>query len=362
MVHLQPWFVANCGTKTSCSKNVHWPTYEGMYYTPIVGFYNSSDYNTINWQLSLMEKAGIDGLIVDWEGPYDNNAHANEVTTTNRIWSTMRDSYHGLKMGICLDNADITYNESAFIEDMNFLKDNFFGHEQYLKYSDGNPILLTFSSGDKWKTITPKYVQSVLDKTGTSNTYVFNQWKATPEKFNFTDNPYDNFGVYDWVWPQNKASSESTQKQQCLTDQTNYFNEAKSSKFKSKFYMGAIYHGFSDHYNGKTTGTTNPYNHIGFINEDYEYLDYLYNNMKSKNYDPYVVQIPDWNDYTEGTNIEPSIPTSGCTKGCGDNTASNPYNDLVTIYKLFVDANVDTNTLIQEFKDITNKYFPNTHV
>eukprot|EP01084_Bolivina_argentea_P309685 535725_1 len=347
-VHFMPWF--------QLDPLKHWPDYSGMYYTPYVGYYNSWDSNVINWQLSLMSKAGIDGVIVYWLGT-QSNPHPNQLNATDLLWKILQESYSNMTLGICIDSGIISTNETAFVENIIYLKNNYFNHHNYLKY-DNNPILTIFPNSG-WGQLTPKSINNVLTKANAENTYVYSNWKSPSYHVNFTGNTYDNIGVYNWVYPQHKSSDKDDQINECVSDNNNYYKQAKSDPYRSKFYMGSIYHGFSDHYINKTTNTTNPYNRNGFIDEDYGYLDILCNNTVENKYDPYIIQIPTWNDYTEGTMIEPNIPTNGCVKGCSDDTKSNPYNDLIQLYLLFVDSNADTNQLKKEFENITNTYFPN---
>ena len=350
-VHFMPWFELN--------PLKHWPDNEGMYYVPYIDYYNSADENVINWQLSLMSKAGINGIMVYWLGSGSNNPHQNQLNATNILWKIIKNNYTNLKLSICIDNADISTNQDAFIQDLQYLKSEYFGHSSYLTYTDNNPIITIFPNTG-WNELTPQSINNILKKANVTNTYVYSNWKSPSYHMNFTGNNYDNLGVYNWVYPQHKNESDKDEQiNQCKQDNVEFYEKAKNDPYKSKFYIGSIYHGFSDHYIDKTTDTTNPYNRNGFINEDYDYLQILYNDTMENKYDPYIIQIPTWNDYTEGTMIEPNIPTKGCIKGCDDDTKSNPYNDLITIYKLFVDANANSTQLQEEFEEITRKYFPN---
>merc|ERR1712062_455458 len=130
----------------------------------------------------------------------------------------------------------------------------------------------------------------------------------------------------------------------------------------SQFYVGSIFKGFSDHYVDGGIGTTNPYNDIGFIDADYNYLSILFDqnlsNNTMKKY-PFLLQIPTWNDYTEGTMIEPNIPSIGCVKGCNDDTLYNAYSDLVTLYKLLINDTKSNEQIQRELEEITNTHFPN---
>lgn len=173
---------------------VHWPPNSGMYYTPIVGYYSSQNETVIEWQLSLMQQAGIDGIIVDWYGTSNSNDYPFIKSSTDLIWNIIKTKYPNLKLGICYDfNSQVNSND-IFDNSMNYLKNNYFYHSQYLKYTDGNPIMIIFPSYNSQTTFqTPNGINSALASLGLSNLYVFSEFRNPA--FNFADNSYTNLGL-----------------------------------------------------------------------------------------------------------------------------------------------------------------------
>ena len=246
---------------------------------------------------------------------------------------------------------------------MIYLRDNYFNKDQYLKYTDNNPIMLLWPSSKSESSLqTPSGLNSRLQTLGLDNVYVYMEFRNPAFTFNADNtNTYDNLGVFNWIYPQKKSSDKMTQIDQVIYDNNHYYDTVGGSYYNSKFYIGSLIHGFSDHYILPGTATTDPYNALGFINSDYGYINILYeqtyNNNDNGNY-PYIIPIPTWNDYSEGTIIEPNIATSGCTQGCAGHTASNPYTHLIEIYKLFVDSNANDVDVQQALEAITKQYFP----
>ena len=305
-----------------------------------------------------MKESGINGIIVDWYGTSNLYDYPFIKETTDLIWNKIKTNYSDLKLGIMYDFHSYVTDENIFEDSMMYLKDTYFNEPQYLRYTDGNPIMLIFPSDHSSSDMqTPTAINSVLDSLGLSNLYVYPQFRNPA--FDFSNNNYNNFGIFNWVYPFSKSDDKTTQINEVINDNYLYYSQATSSPYNSAFCIGSLYYGFSDHYIAPGTGTTNPYNSLGFINLDYNYMDILYNQTYNNNTNfPYIIQIPTWNDYTEGTMIEPNIPTNGCIKGCNDINQRNPYSYLINIYKLFVDSNADNNIIQQNLESITSQYFP----
>lgn len=62
--HWMPWF-------DEYPTAYHWPPRSGTYYLPLIGYYSSKNETVMEWQIELMQKSGIDGIIVDWYGAID---------------------------------------------------------------------------------------------------------------------------------------------------------------------------------------------------------------------------------------------------------------------------------------------------
>eukprot|EP01084_Bolivina_argentea_P083088 150452_1 len=353
-IHYMPWFQYP-------SNAYHWPPKAGTYYLPIIGVYSSQNITVIDWQISLMEYIGVDGIIIDWYGTSNMNDYPFVKNTTDIIWNQIQTKFTNFQLGICYD-LNSNANQTIFKNSLTFLKENYFNKKQYLKDDKNNPLLLIWPSHQSDTTMqTPSGLNNILNQVGLPNLSVYMEFRNPA--FNFNGNTYDNLGVFNWVYPQSKKSDKQTQIDEVINDMNLLFNQAKQSPYNSELYLQSMYHGFSDHYEAAGTGTTNPYNKLGFIDLDYNYLNLIYDNTTNKNQSiggsSYLVQIPTWNDYSEGTMIEPNIPTNGCIKGCNDDTVINPYNDLIQLYKIFVDSNANDQDIKQNLEAITKKYFPN---
>ncbi len=293
--HWMPWF--------QYPQNAyHWPPLAGTYYTPIIGYYSTQNDTVMDWQISLMQYVGIDGIIVDWYGTSNQYDYPFIKQSTDLIWNKIQTKYSNFSLAICYDlNSHAT--STIFENSVTYLKNNYFNKKQYLKYTDNNPILLIWPAHASDATLqTPNGMTEELNKLGLNDLYVYVEFRNAA--FSFDGNTFDNLGVFNWVYPQQKSSDKQTQINQVIYDTNYFYSTAGNTEYRSKFYLGSMHHGFSDHYVASGTGTTNPYNKIGFIDLDYDYLNIIYNqtykNNTSGNY-PFVIQIPTWNDYSEGT-------------------------------------------------------------
>lgn len=170
IAHWMPWFQYP-------SNAYHWPPQAGMYYEPIIGYYNTQNDTVMDWQLSLMEYVGIDGIIVDWYGTANMYDYPFIKTSTDLIWNKIQSKYPKLSLGICYDfNSHVTTD--IFDASMNYLKDNYFNKPQYIKYSDNNPIMLLWPSQSSTASLqTPQGLTAELKKLGLDNIYVYMEWR-----------------------------------------------------------------------------------------------------------------------------------------------------------------------------------------
>ena len=281
------------------------------------------------------------------------------------MWNVIQTKFPEFQLGICFDfNAFVT--PSTFNVSLHYLNDHFFGRDQYLKYDDGKPIMLLWPSSNSDTTLqSPDGLHAALTASGLGledSLYVFSEWGNPAFLYNAQNvNIYANLGVFNWVFPFSKSSwNQTLQIQQVIADHANFIALSGTSWYNSPFGIDSMYSGFSDHYIDDTVNTTDPYNQYNLLNADYEYLRLLYDYFEDWDYEPFLIQIPTWNDYTEGTMIEPHVPSTGCVYGCTF-SAQNPYWSLVQIHKNFVNADVDDEWLQSEFEAVTNRFFPNFH-
>jgi hypothetical protein len=178
LVHYMPWFVAK---PKAPLWGWHWTmnAYDpekiedgkraiASHYYPLIGPYDSGDPDVIEYHLLLIKLAGFDGLIVDWYGLSDlfdyPVSHANTAALFPRA------AQIGLKIGVCYEDQTIPKLVAAgklAASDrvkhaqgvLKWLDKNWFAEPAYLQL-DGRPVLLSFGysglSDDEWAQVLPR--------------------------------------------------------------------------------------------------------------------------------------------------------------------------------------------------------------
>jgi Glycosyl hydrolase family 99 len=162
VVHYMPWFEAR---PVSARWGWHWTmnTFDpeqvtdgkrsiAAHYYPLIGPYDSGDPAVIEYHLLLMKLAGIDGLIADWYGL----SHFLDYPTVHRNTSALFPpaAKMGLRIGICYEDQTIPrlvqatqLLESERVDharrEIEWLGKNWFVDPTYLKLN-GKPLLLSF--------------------------------------------------------------------------------------------------------------------------------------------------------------------------------------------------------------------------
>lgn len=175
LVHYMPWFSAK---PFSANWGWHWTMnafnpdemkdgkrHIASHYQPLIGPYDSGDPAVIEYHLLLMKLAGIDGFIVDWYGLSDHFDYAILHRNTQALWQAAAKT--GLKMAICYEDQTIPQLVEArkitaaervphAIKEIDWLRQNWFGSQTYLKL-DGKPVLLSFGQSgltdDEWEQV-----------------------------------------------------------------------------------------------------------------------------------------------------------------------------------------------------------------
>jgi len=122
------------------------------HFYPIIGPYDSGDPSVIEYHLLLMKLAGIDGVIVDWYGLQDFRDYAMLHRNTQRLVDQVKRL--GLKFAICYEDQTIpalieagrlpAENRVAHARgEIELLAKNWFTLERYVRI-DGRPVLLSF--------------------------------------------------------------------------------------------------------------------------------------------------------------------------------------------------------------------------
>ena len=254
------------------------------YFYPLIGPYSSMDKDLIEYHLLLMKLCGIDGVLIDWYGSYDVYDY-NQIKINSEALISMLNMV-GLKFGIVYEdyttqNVVNQHKAGSAVEasqnDIEYLDNNYFSSDQYIIINN-SPLLLVFG---------PRYLQTPNDWD-----QVFSAVHVSPcfltlwyESSEAGDNAR---GEFSWVYRNN------------LADLDNFYNN-RASNFETA--IGSAYPGFKDYYTeggwpNLALGWQVPYDSTSTFSETLQRAEQA--NI------PYV-QLVTWNDFGEGTMIEPTI-------------------------------------------------------
>jgi acetyl esterase/lipase len=129
---------------------------------PLIGLYDSSDDAALECQVLLMKFAGLDGVVIDWYGVADYIDHAANHARTRKMIPWLKKA--GLQFAICYEDKAVEQlvqgkaleaaegvNQAA--HDLAWAQEHWFGDASYVK-QNGRPVLLVFGpqflTGERW--------------------------------------------------------------------------------------------------------------------------------------------------------------------------------------------------------------------
>ena len=259
------------------------------HYYPLIGAYDSNDSDVLECQVLLMKFAGIDGIIIDWYGIEDFYDYAMIHLNTTHIIEYIQKA--GLKFSICYEDVTIKimirdglfyYEEHAVWygqKVMQFLQDDWFDTEEYLKVDD-RPTLFVFG---------PQYFQAdQWDK-------LFSILPKRPFFYTLNDPREGADGSFGWPPMHGGVTTPSEWRK--------YLERLYNKSQDGKPIVGAAFPKFHDIY--QDSGTRRSYGYLD--DEDGKtFADTLDMGLNSK---AKIIQLVTWNDYGEGTIIEPTVET-----------------------------------------------------
>ncbi|WP_295128524.1 glycoside hydrolase family 71/99-like protein [uncultured Chitinophaga sp.] len=290
--HLMPWFENKQTNIPAGVWGQHWtmanrnPDIDSAgirqvaaYYYPLTGPYASGDSAIIAYQLMMMKMSGIDGVFIDWPGTiqlydYPKNAENTEkiIRQLQKAGLTYAIVYEDQNVNIAFNKGAITNKLDAAQKDMRYMEQHFFSMPNYVK-TGGKPLLMvfgpqTFNTPREW-------------------TQVFAVFKSPPAFFTLWDHAHragnNATGEFAWI---NADHLVSLQK---------FYARAGVQKIASAYPAFKAF--YADGGWGGPTFTIEP----DGLNTFKSTLDLALNS------DAEYVQIPTWNDYGEGTVIEPTV-------------------------------------------------------
>ncbi|MEL6795432.1 MAG: hypothetical protein AAFO89_01275 [Planctomycetota bacterium] len=259
------------------------------HYDPLIGPYDSSDPHVLEYHLLLMKLAGVDGVIVDWYGLSNTFDYPPIHAATEVLFDVAGDL--GMEFSICYEDRSIEAQVntgalnpadigSYFIGEFLWMQANWFNAPNYTK-KDGRPLLLNFG---------PIYVTS----PGPWNT-----------GFGLL-NPVPYFYALHNLWTQPQADGGFTWVHWSAWDNS-------PSEAVTKFRLNQIHNGVSADPDKVIPSAVAGFKDIYEPGGRFPFLDHqngetLRQSLEVAIDGPWdIVQLVTWNDFGEGTMIEPTF-------------------------------------------------------
>lgn len=244
------------------------------HYHPLTGPYASGDADILDYQCLLMKYSGIDGVIVDWYGSKADNTVARHTSNSEALLRAIEKA--GMKLAIMYEDNSIATSDyvTAGRDDMTYLNQRFFTSKSYTRIND-RPLLMDFGPQ---KVTEPKDWYRIFQVLATKPYFVV--LNGASSKAN-NDTYTNSEGEFLWVNP----------------DPAPWYAGNKS-KFNVTF--GGAMPGFHDYYKEGNSGD----GYTTYNAEDGALFRRQLAAAKDAKLD--WLQISTWNDYGEGTIIEPT--------------------------------------------------------
>jgi hypothetical protein len=343
MVHYMPWFVSQ---PYSGSWGWHWTMNHfnpnvvntngeqeiASWYYPLIGPYDSVDPAVLEYHVLLMKLAGIDGVIVDWYGMDNFNDYAVNNQRTLALFNYTRKA--GLKFSLCYEDATIQHEiDGKYItagaaishaqQTMLYVQTNFFSDASFLRLSNA-PVLLNFG---------PQYFYNSSDWTS-----IFSVLNATNQPAFFTE---DNrlavgSGAFDWppMWMSGGGTNTLTAAQ-LQSYLVSFELKAKNQAWPG--FVSSAFPRFHDIYAQAGVGSS-----YGYL-DDANGSTFTNTLSRAMTNNSAIVQIVTWNDFGEGTMVEPTREygyrdlgiVQDLRRQCLDPSFSYHTNDLAMAFRFY---------------------------
>jgi hypothetical protein len=302
LAHYMPWFQAppvsgsfgwhwHMGSTDPYQKDSRGQSRIASHYYPLTGPYDSTDPDLLAYQAALMTAGGVDGVIVDWYGTSAFFDYPQLLESSEAVFLAMKKA--GLKFAVCYEDKSVgrrvetrQLDSQSAVEaahaDMTWAARTWFKEETYLRIG-GRPVVLCFGpqyfrEAGQWDLIfsgiTPRPLLVTLDGAG---------GKAADSSY---------------PWPPMGESSGGTLSPGELVRYLNvFYNKTRDSSFL----VSSAFPGFHDFYS--QAGVRASYGYL----DDYSGETFSMTLEAAVSARADVVQLVTWNDYGEGTMIEPTV-------------------------------------------------------
>ena len=297
LAHYMPWYATR---DVSGQWGWHWtmnhydperirwdgPRDRASHDAPLIGLYDSGDPAALECQVLQMKLAGLDGVVIDWYGTKEYQDYAVNHRNTERLIGYLKKA--GLRFAICYEDQSIgqmvrgkVLPETEALEqakrDLQWVEEHWFSDEAYVR-EEGRPVLLVFG---------PQYLQAAQWKE------LRTSLKSQPLIHGLPHLVKEHGLDGAFAWPPVSGGKKMSPEQ--------WAKELDGYVANHKRLIATVFPGFHDIY--AQAGLHESYGRIEarFGETFAETLDRA---MQSGSK---LIQIATWNDYGEGTGIEPTL-------------------------------------------------------
>lgn len=306
MVYYMPWYVAK---PFRDSWGWHWTMGHfnpdvvnaagerkiASWYYPLIGPYDSADPAVLEYHVLLMKLAGIDGVIVDWYGTDDFLDYGVNNQATAALFNYTRKAK--LKFSICYEDQTIQHMiDASYLAASNaiphaqqvllYLQTNYFSDASFLRW-ENRPVLLNFG---------PQHFKTSADWQA-----IFSVLPATNQVAFFTEDNRLPVGVGAFNWPPMWLSqTPGTGGVLSVAALGNYLAGFDQKAAAWPAFVSSAWPRFHDIY--QPAGVRDYWGYLGDRGGQtlQETLSRAMTNASA------IVQIVTWNDFGEGTVVEPT--------------------------------------------------------
>jgi hypothetical protein len=296
-IHYMGWYGDTIPDNIAGDISRHWKY--GHAHTPLIGLYDSKDRSLLTYHLLLSWSCGIDGIIINVKDAYDDACMKSLIRTIK--WIRSMDSVNfNYDFGISYDDQglDLAYPFDTTIRKMTYLRDSILsGLPVYIAW-DHRPALFVFDYPEKF--MTARNFRTVLNTVFGSEMpiVIWNSWDDKENSKAYVD------AFYPWVQPGNTGwDKEGKNWGKDYLDWYYPGVNAINADNRYVFTSGGVWPGFDDTKNTSWGGDRVIDRKNGSV-YDFTWRYILNYNMPLP---LHWVIIETWNDWNEGTEIEPSM-------------------------------------------------------
>jgi Carbohydrate binding module (family 6)/Putative Ig domain len=320
------------------------------HFHPLIGPYDGTDPDVIEYHFLLMKLSGVDGIMIDWYGVQGTNGDVAPLLATSNALIAQTAGV-GLKFGLVMEDHywGPSNNISTATTNGAYAVNNYFNNPQYIKLGDmrgssdpnaNAPLVCvfgpqTFKNPGQWNTILQGNTKAFLP--------LYNQAAQIGT---------DAGGTFMWPYPQ---AGQNGNPPAWYANAANYYtggattlhnnNTENGTTLGNNVTLGTAYQGFFDFYLGNASSYTDPNANCstcdgdGIIPRNYNGNTLsatlaLFNQHKSV---MDGLQIATWNDFSEATIIEPTVEFGFASLDTLQKFTGVSYTeaDLLQVYRLF---------------------------